>query len=111
MGVSHTSLVESAQNVLPITAEVCPWCEQPVPHEKFEEFSSRFQARENERIAEVTARLCDQAARENAETEDRLNAEIEQVRRNANVTVEALRAEFAANVDAARTEARKEAES
>jgi hypothetical protein len=37
--------------------EVCPWCEQPIPHEKFEEIQKRIQANERVRLAEVEARL------------------------------------------------------
>jgi hypothetical protein len=109
MAVSGISVLESSDALLPITEEVCPWCEQPVAHEKFEEITSRFEARENERIGEATARLREQAARERAEIESRAKAQLEQVRREGGLALETLRAEFALNLEVARTEARSEA--
>jgi hypothetical protein len=110
MAVSQISVIDSAQTLLPITQEICPWCEQPVPHDRFEEISSRFEARENERIAEITARLREQAAREKAEAEENFRAQIELVRAEGNLALDCLREESEVSVVAARVEGRNEAE-
>lgn len=110
MAVSEISLMDSAQKHIHIAEEVCPWCEQPIPHEKFAEISSRIEARENERLAEVTAHLQEQFACEKAEAEAKSKADLEQVRREDLATVEKLRTESAASVAAARVEGMKEAE-
>lgn len=40
--------------------EFCPWCEQTIPHEKFDEIHKRIQANERARLAEVERRLRDE---------------------------------------------------
>jgi Uncharacterized protein conserved in bacteria (DUF2130) len=110
MAVSQVSLIDSAREHIHIAEEVCPWCEQPIPHEKFAEISSRIEARESERLAEITAGLQEQFAREKAEAEGKIRADLEQLRRDGLAALEKLRAESAASVAAAHVEGKKEAE-
>jgi hypothetical protein len=35
----------------------CPWCEQPIPHERFEEIQAHFKAEEQKRLGEQEVRL------------------------------------------------------
>src|SRR6266851_388325 len=44
----------------------CPWCGQPIAHEKFEEIRQRIEAEERKRVAEFERRLKDQVASEKA---------------------------------------------
>lgn len=44
--------------------EVCPLCEQPIPHDRFEEINDRIEAREREREEEVARKLRDDFAQE-----------------------------------------------
>jgi hypothetical protein len=47
----------SAVAHLHAVGEVCPLCEQPIPHERAEEIAERLEARERERSDAITARL------------------------------------------------------
>ena len=69
MSMSQVSPMDSAREHLHVAEEVCPWCEQPIPHEKFAEISSIIEARESERLVEITAGLQEQFAREKADAE------------------------------------------
>lgn len=110
MAESQISLMDFAQKHVHIAEEVCPWCEQPIPHEKFAEISSRIEAREKERLTEVTADLQEQFKHEKAETEKKSRDELEQVRSAGLAAVEKLRAESVVSVAAARVAGMKEAE-
>jgi hypothetical protein len=47
-------------------ADLCPLCDQPIPHERADEIARRLDALEQERTAEITARLTEQAAADKA---------------------------------------------
>lgn len=47
-----------------LLAEACPTCDQPIPHDRFDEIKARIQSRERKRSDEITARLQEQHARE-----------------------------------------------
>jgi hypothetical protein len=49
---------------MPLLAEACPTCDQPIPHDRFDEIKARIQSRERKRADEITARLQEQHARE-----------------------------------------------
>src|SRR5262245_23774079 len=49
----------------------CPWCEQPISHDKFEEIRRRMTAEERQRLAD----MADRFAREKAEAEARAREE------------------------------------
>jgi hypothetical protein len=69
--------------------EHCPWCDQPIPHERFAEITTRIEARQRERFAEITRSLSDQHALDNA----RLQAEIERIKDQAAATESTARAD------------------
>ncbi|QHO73608.1 hypothetical protein ACH79_14070 [Bradyrhizobium sp. CCBAU 051011] len=81
---------------LALLAEACPTCDQPIPHDRFDEIKARIQSRERERADEITARLQEQHAREK-------EAAIEQERKASEVKVaEAQQAgRLAAEIEAA----------
>src|SRR5216683_2262875 len=110
MGASQVLPMDSAREHIHVAEEVCPWCEQPIPHEKFAEISSLIEARESERLAEITAGLQEQFARDKAEAVEKIKADLEQVRRDGLAALETLRVESTASVAAARVEGKKEAE-
>src|SRR4051794_18939764 len=47
-------------------ADLCPVCDQPIPHERADEIARRLDTLEQERTAEITARLTAQAAGDKA---------------------------------------------
>ena len=104
------SLRPQAAPHLHIAGEICPWCEQPIPHDKFDEIKERIEARERERSAEITARLREQFAHEQSEADAKAKAEIDRVRQEAAAALERGRQNAAATAAAAREEGRLAAE-
>ncbi len=86
-----------AMSHLHAVSEVCPTCDQLIPHDKFDEIKERIQARQSEREAQITTRLTEEFGRQKAEA-------VEQARKEVAATV-------AAQVASAREEERKTAES
>jgi hypothetical protein len=92
MTASASTSHQSRENLfahLYIGGERCPWCDQPIPHEKFTEISSRIETRERERFAEITRSLNDQHARDSAKWQ----AEIERIKGQAAANEAAWRAD------------------
>ena len=50
-------------------AEICPWCEQPIPRDKFNEIQKKIQTKERERGEETKRALRAQFAKEKAQAE------------------------------------------
>jgi hypothetical protein len=100
MATSHPSVLKSVSLHEPHSHgayETCPLCEQPIPHDRFEEINERIEARERERDNAITARLQEKFALEKARL-------LEEAEANAADSVAKARAESAA-------EARAEAQS
>lgn len=49
---------------MPVSTDACPTCDQPIPHDRFDEIQARIQSRERLRVDEITSRLQQQHARE-----------------------------------------------
>jgi hypothetical protein len=81
--------------------DVCPWCDQPISHHKFDEIRRRMTEAEQARIAA----LSEQHARDRAIAEAKARSALEQVRAEAAAAVEqrvlAARMEARAAADAA----------
>lgn len=92
-----------------LSAERCPWCEQPVTHEKFEEIQTRISAKERERSVELERRM-ERVAQEKAQLEAKAKGEVEQAWKDSAAAIEKTKLEAAAKEAAAREEARKIAE-
>lgn len=65
---SHAPLFE-AKGLQPaaklsLLVEACPTCDQPIPHDRYDEIKERIQSRERKRADEITARLHEQHARD-----------------------------------------------
>lgn len=95
---------------LQIGEEHCPWCDQPIPYEKYEEIHGRIQAEERKRALELERRLNEQVAIEKTQAEAKARAEIEHARKEGALAVEKAKQEAAIREAAAREEARKAAE-
>ena len=76
MAVSQSTIRRQAEPHVHIAGERCPWCDQPIPHEKFDEIHARIEAKERERTAAVERRLKEQVAHEKAQVEAKAKAEI-----------------------------------
>jgi hypothetical protein len=88
-----------------VAEEVCPWCEQPIPHDKFDEIQQRIEAKEKARVAGIERTLRDQFVREKAQAELSAKAAIEQARKEGAIALEQLKRESAAAADKATREA------
>jgi hypothetical protein len=97
------AILPSASRSTPRQAEreTCPWCDQPISHDKFEAIRRRMTAEEQQRLAAVTA----QFQRERAAAEAKASAALHQVRAEAAAAVEqkvlAVRAEAQAAAETA----------
>ena len=58
--------------------DVCPVCEQPIPHDRADEIAERLQAREQAQSATITARLQEKFDTEKAEAIERARLEADQ---------------------------------
>ena len=65
---------------LHIAGEVCPWCEQPIPHDKFAEISARISEREGAHFAEMAVALKEHHARDKEALELKLKEDLDRAR-------------------------------
>lgn len=107
MTISRSAIVGPTEPHSHIIADRCPWCDQPIPHEKFNEIKSRMAAEERERTAELERRLKEQVAREKAQADANAKAQIEQGRKETAAMLERVRQEASVKEAAAREEAKK----
>ncbi|HWA18915.1 MAG TPA: DUF2130 domain-containing protein [Devosia sp.] len=107
MGGSVSAFVQSASHIH-LDSETCPWCEQSIPHDKFEEITARIAQEEQARLDEQEARLLDQFAAERRTTAAKVNADFEALRQSGEVAVAAAHREADAKIAAvaAETEAK-----
>jgi hypothetical protein len=111
MVVSYSAAFHPTAKHPHLAGEVCPWCEQPIPREKFTEISNRIAARERERFAELTDRLKDQFAQEKAQTDAKAKTELAKIRKDAATAIGRLKADMLTRETAARNQGKKAAES
>jgi len=110
MSLSTSSFADLTDPFAVTAGDHCPWCNQPIPHEKFDEIHARIQAKELERTTELERRLKEQFTREKAQAEAKAKADVEQARKDAAAAVETVKHEAAEKEAAAREEAKKAAE-
>jgi hypothetical protein len=72
MSLSQSSVAKSttAHNSIShihVAGDACPVCDQPIPHDRFDEIKERIEARQSANEAAITARLQDQFAQQTAE--------------------------------------------
>lgn len=83
--------------------ESCPLCEQPIPHDRYEEIKERIETRQREERLETEARYDERLAREKAEA-------VEEARAEARTALEREKQQFQVREAAAREEGRRGAE-
>jgi hypothetical protein len=88
----------------------CPWCDQPISHEKFHEIHAQIEAKERERSAEVERHLKEQIDREKSQAEAKAKAEVAAAQKAAAETIEKAKQEATKKEIAAREETRKATE-
>lgn len=82
MSASHAPLLKSGagQSAAPrlvLAEEVCPTCDQPIPHDHLDEIKERIETRQREQSAGITARLQEQYARDKAQALEQARQESE----------------------------------
>jgi hypothetical protein len=107
MNAMSSNLESSTGSLIPFprsASDRCPTCDQVIPHDHFEEIQSRIQARQQEQVDDLTARLeathrRDLAvAREQAERDSSETLRLE--REAANERIEAARSKERRNAAA-----------
>lgn len=88
----------------------CPWCDQPIPHERYDEIHARIAAKERERTAQVERQLREQLAREKIQIEAQAKTAVEQARKSGAAAMAALKKTAAVKEAAAREAGKKAAE-
>lgn len=106
MASSVSSLLQPTAHVH-LDSEVCPWCEQSIPHDKFEEISARIAGEEKARLAEQEAILRDRFAEERRQLTAKALADVEEARAAAAAALERVRAEAAENASRLAAEAQE----
>lgn len=91
-----TGVGQSAPHLV-LADEVCPTCDQPIPHDHYDEIKERIETRQHARSAELTARLQEQYARDKAQA-------LEQARQESEAKVVAARDEARLVAEAAANE-------
>jgi hypothetical protein len=77
-----------------VVGERCPWCDQPISHEKFEQIRNRIQAEERQHAAEIAAEA---------------KAQVEKARTKAAVVLKKAKETAKLQADAARDEGKRAA--
>src|SRR5947209_2899813 len=77
-----------------LRVERCPWCDQPISHEKFQQIRSRIQAEERQHAAEIAAEA---------------KTQVEKARKEAAVVLEKAKRMAKLQADAARDEGKRAA--
>src|SRR5258706_12873379 len=87
----------SVKSRLVVPEELCPLCEQPIPHDRFDEVKKRIESRHQENLAEITADLQTKFLHEKAEillqAQQEATAALEQERIKASEREAVARAE------------------
>jgi hypothetical protein len=79
MSLFQSSSRQAGKPHLHVDNEVCPWCEQPISHDKFEDIKRRMSAEHDARMAAMR----EEFARDKASTEAKARAAVEQARAEA----------------------------
>ena len=91
-----------------VLGDHCPWCDQPIPNAKRDEIEQRIEAREQDLVREMTARLAEQHAKEKRDAELKAKVDIEAARLEARAAASQAASDQIAAADAARLTAQSE---
>jgi hypothetical protein len=107
MAVTNPSIrTPSAIPHVHLSGDICPLCEQPIPHEE----KDRIEAKDRERNLAITAQLQEAFARQKAQDDAKAKAELERVKRENEAVIDQLKADAVSKTTAAREEGRLAAE-
>ncbi len=90
--------------------DLCPWCGQPVTHDRFEAITAQIAAKERERVAQIERGLRERLVAEKTAIEAAARAEIAAAQRDAAAAVAAATKAAAASELRGRAEAKAQAE-
>ena len=90
--------------------DLCPWCGQPVTHERFEAITAQIAAKERERVAQIERGLRERVAAEKATIEAAARAQVAAAQRDAKAAVAAATRTAAEAEIRARAEGKAQAE-
>lgn len=110
MAVSQHSVLKTVKRDGIAADERCPWCEQAIPHEKFEEIRTRIAAKEQERMARLRSQLSQELASEKAQIEAGAKAAIDEAHKKATSAIAEATKKAADRESAIRAEAKRAAE-
>lgn len=110
MASAEPSVLRVPELHVHLTSERCPWCDQPIPHEKFDEIQARIQAKQRQRSEAQEKALREQFAKEKADDEAKAKAALEQVQKDAAAALEQAKQESAKREAEAREDAKKRVE-
>ncbi|WP_425093451.1 DUF2130 domain-containing protein [Tropicimonas sp. S265A] len=89
MAYSQSNIVSADHAPHPhIEGEVCPWCEQDIPHEKFEEIKQNIERKQRERFAEFEQTLKARSEAEKAQLIAKAEADLKEANRAATEKLE-----------------------
>jgi hypothetical protein len=107
MAISQSAALRSHQLHPHIGSELCPWCDQPIPHDKFKEIQQKIAAKERERAAGIERALREQFARERSLAEASAKAALDKVRGEGAAALAKAKADAIAMEPAIRAAAKK----
>src|SRR5882757_2073533 len=110
MALSQSSARAANEPHAQVADARCPWCDQAISHEKFDEIRARIEAKERARSADAERHLKEQVAREKAQAEARPKTEVDAAQKAATEAIEKTKQEAATKEVAAREEARRATE-
>lgn len=110
MALTEPSVFPTKQHHEHVAGERCPWCDQPIPHEKFDEIQARIQIKERQRSAEAERQLKAELHRQKADSEAKAKADIERVCKEAVAAAKKAQQEAATREAEARKQGKKAAE-
>jgi len=110
MASAEPSVLRAPELHAHLASERCPWCDQAIPHEKFDEIQARIQAKQRQRSEAQEKALREQFAKEKADDEAKAKAALEQVQKDAAAALERAKHESAKREAEAREDAMKRAE-
>lgn len=98
--ISKPGVSQAAFSHMHVSSEACPTCDQPIPHDRFDEIKARIQVRQQARVTELTARLREDFSREKTDA-------VEQVRLESVAAIEREKQQAAEQITSARDEERR----
>ncbi|WP_299209205.1 DUF2130 domain-containing protein [uncultured Tateyamaria sp.] len=88
MAYSQPAIVPDHSHHPHIDEEVCPWCEQDIPHEKFAEIKQNIERKQRERFAEFEQTLKAKSEAEKAQLTAKAEADLKEANRAAAARLE-----------------------